>query len=107
MTANIAARLLAELDSPPGEPLRVFGRPRQQRSRMVTVPPVPEPPKLSRHELTVLRGVARGCTEPEQAADLDLPESKVKATRARLLRKFGARNAANLVAAAYQLGVLG
>jgi FixJ family two-component response regulator len=52
---------------------------------------------LTRRETDIVRGIAAGSTAREAAAQLDISPRTVEFHRARILQKFGARNAADLM----------
>ncbi|MDF1855362.1 PAS and helix-turn-helix domain-containing protein [Pseudooceanicola sp.] len=59
--------------------------------------PSPQPTSLTARERDVVAGLARGETSKEIAQHLGLSPRSVEDVRARLLRKFGVRNAAALL----------
>jgi DNA-binding CsgD family transcriptional regulator/DNA-binding XRE family transcriptional regulator len=63
-------------------------------------------PTLSEPHMDVLRLTAAGYSSSEQAAMLGLSVEAVKARRTTMIRMFGARDRAHLVALAMQAGVL-
>jgi FixJ family two-component response regulator len=52
---------------------------------------------LTRRETDIVRGIAAGSTAREAAAQLDISPRTVEFHRARILQKFGAKNAADLM----------
>lgn len=68
---------------------------------VMTFAPLPEDTTdrhLTPRERTVVAGLTRGRTSKEIARDLGLSPRTIEDVRARLLRRFGARNAAELLA---------
>lgn len=58
----------------------------------------PDDRRLTPRERTVISGLTRGRTSKEIARDLGLSPRTIEDVRARLLRRFGARNATELLA---------
>lgn len=58
----------------------------------------PAPRALTPRERTIVAGLTKGQTSKEMARDLGLSPRTVEDVRARLLKRFGARNAAELLA---------
>ena len=71
---------------------------------VMTFAPLPEVPEghgdrhLTPRERTVVAGLTRGRTSKEMARGLGLSPRTIEDVRARLLKRFGARNAAELLA---------
>ncbi len=61
---------------------------------------------ISKRELDVLDGIVRGLTTAEISSQNDINENTVESIRKRLLVKLNARNMAQLVAKAYQAGII-
>lgn len=60
--------------------------------------------KPTRRELEVLRAVAKGCNTHEVAQELQISENTVETFRKRLMQKFNAKNAIDLVVKAISRG---
>jgi DNA-binding NarL/FixJ family response regulator len=89
ITPHITRRLIAELVARPSD-----GPPRAEADRLTT------------REVEVLRLVARGLSNSEIAAELVLSPLTAKTHVSRILTKLGARDRAQLVIAAYELGLV-
>ncbi len=63
-------------------------------------------PKLSRREQEVLDLIAKECTSQEIAEKLFVSVNTIETHRASLLSKFGARNIAGLIKAAFEKGLI-
>jgi len=74
--------------------------------RSLTARPAQSAGVLSERELEVVRPVARGATNPQVARELYLSESTVKYHLRTAMRKVGARDRAELVYKASELGLL-
>lgn len=64
-------------------------------------------PVLAEHDLTILRGMARGDGNRQIGLDIHLGEETVKTYARRLFHKLGARDRAHAVSLGYQYGLLG
>lgn len=64
------------------------------------------PPRLSRREDQILRSIERGESVRETAAGLGIQEKTVQNLQSRLFRKLNARNRAQAVTRAYELGLV-
>jgi DNA-binding NarL/FixJ family response regulator len=71
----------------------------------VSIPSGVKLPDLSEQDTQLLRLVARGRTNTEIAADLDLTHATVKTYVSRLFTRIGARDRTHAVVLAYESGL--
>ena len=67
----------------------------------------PQAPSLTEREREVLRGLARGLSSRELAAELGISARTVETHRANIMQKFGVKSVALLIQAAMREGLLG
>jgi len=67
----------------------------------------PQAPALTEREREVLRGLARGLSSRELAAELGISARTVETHRANIMQKFGVKSVALLIQAAMREGLLG
>lgn len=77
-----------------------------QRPTMSVVTSSPDAPALTRRELEVLSGMARGRSNAEIGRELFLSEDTIKTHARRLYRKLGASDRAQAVAVGFRYGLL-
>jgi DNA-binding NarL/FixJ family response regulator len=68
--------------------------------------PAPELPALTPREIDILASIERGDAVKQTARQLQISEKTVQNIQSRLFRKVGARNRAQAVAKAHELGLL-
>lgn len=67
---------------------------------------VPDKPRLTPRESDILRSIERGEAVKQTARALEISEKTVQNIQSRLFRKLGARNRAQAITRAYELGLL-
>lgn len=77
-----------------------------QRPAMSVVSSTPDAPALTKRELQVLSGMARGRSNAEIGRELFLSEDTIKTHARRLYRKLGANDRAQAVAVGFRFGLL-
>jgi DNA-binding NarL/FixJ family response regulator len=65
-----------------------------------------DPPRLTRREREILASIERGDAVKQTARALEISEKTVQNLQSRLFRKLGARNRAQAIARAHELGLL-
>jgi len=63
-------------------------------------------PKITTREMDILKLIATGHSNTEIASQLFLSSETIKTHRSNLMRKLNARNAASMVARAFQKGLM-
>lgn len=104
--AGVGLRGIVRIDARVEELSAILTEALAQRPAMSIVTTSPDAPALTKRELEVLGGMARGRSNSEIGRELFLSEDTIKTHARRLYRKLGASDRAQAVAVGFRFGLL-